>query len=163
MMRRPSSVLALWALVLGALGAVFTLLGLVGAAAAVPMRDGKASDFLPFGLTFLLAGGVCLCADRRKKAARARLLEEGRPVTGRIADVRHHPLINYNIQPFTTLPGRNSPWTALCEYQWEGQTYLLRSPLIWGRPREGARVTVYLDPRRPKRAAVDPDSVPIEL
>ncbi len=162
-MRPPDSCAGLTALVLGALGAAFTLLGLVGEAAAIPMRGGQASDFLPFGLILLAAGGVCLCADRRKKAARARLLAEGRPVTGRIADVRHHLLINYNIQPFTALPRRNSPWTALCKYQWEGQTYLIRSPLLWSRPREGARVTVYLDPRRPKRAAVDLDSVPIEL
>ena len=39
-MRPPDTYAGLLALVLGALGAVFTLLGLVGEAVAIPMRGG---------------------------------------------------------------------------------------------------------------------------
>ena len=162
-MRPPDTYAGLLALVLGALGAVFTLLGLVGEAVAIPMRGGQASDFLPFGLTFLLAGGVCLCADRRKKAARARLLAEGRRVEGRIIAVKHHLFVTFNTRDFINFPGRHSPWTILCAYTWAGQHYAVRSPFLWQEPIEGKPVDIYLDPARPKRAAVDPDSVPQAL
>ena len=35
--------------------------------------------------------------------------------------------------------------------------------LLWGEPQEGAEVLVWLDPDRPGRAFVDPDSVRLDL
>ena len=162
-MRPPDTYVGLIALVLGALGVVFTLLGLAGEAAAIPMRGGKASDFLPFGLTFLLVGGVCLCAARCKKAARARLLAEGRRVRGEVLDVKRHIFVSFNTRDLIQFPGRSSPWTLLCSYSWEGRTYTVRSPFLWQQPANPRSVDICIDPARPGRAAVDLDSVPIEL
>ena len=162
-MRPPDSYAGLIALVLGALGAVFALLGLVGEAAAIPMRGGQASDFLPFGLTFLLAGGVCLGIDRLRAAARARLLAKGRRVQGEVLDVKRHIFVNFNTGDLVNFPGRRSPWTLLCSYTWEDKTYTVRSPFLWQQPANPRSVDICIDPARPGRAAVDLDSVPIEL
>ena len=162
-MRPPDSYAGLIALVLGALGAVFALLGLVGEAAAIPMRGGQASDFLPFGLAFLAAGGVCLGVDRLRAAARARLLAEGRRVRGEVLDVKRHIFVSFNTKDLIQFPGRSPPWTLLCSYTWEGRTYTVRSPFLWQQPANPRSVDICIDPARPGRAAVDLDSVPIEL
>ena len=66
-------------------------------------------------------------------------------------------------QSFVNVPGRNSPWSAVCGYTWGGRDYTVSTGLLWGEPQEGAEVLVWLDPDRPGRAFVDPDSVRLDL
>ena len=139
-MGRPNSRAELCAWVLGLMGAFFLLFG--GAVLLWDIPVGGAGPdwaFLPRGAALLAAGGGC---------ARS---------------VRHHIFVTWNTQSFVNVPGRNSPWSAVCGYTWGGRDYTVSTGLLWGEPQEGAEVLVWLDPDRPGRAFVDPDSVRLDL
>ena len=67
--------------------------------------------------------------------------------------------ITWNENDWINFPGKNSPWSVSCRYTWEGREYTVQSPLIWREPVRSGPVTVYLDAKKPRQAAVDPDSV----
>ncbi len=159
-MKPPSSYSVLIALVLIPLGGLFALLGLLGQAFPFTMRSGEAWQFIPVGLILAAVGGLCILAAAQKKVIQSRLLAGGRPVQGSILEVKHHIFVTYNISSFTNCPGKNSPWTVLCQYTWEGRTYTVRSGFFWRKPSEyDQHPVVYLDPEHPKRAFLDPDSI----
>lgn len=155
----PDSRSQITALVLLALGTLFSVLGLLGYVLDLPMKAGEAQGFLPMGLVILAVGGACDLWARSKKAARTRLLTEGQPVPGEILEIQHHIFITWNENDCINCPGKNSPWSFSCRYTWEGREYTVQSPLIWREPVRSRPVTVYLDAKKPCRAAVDPDSV----
>ena len=63
-------------------------------------------------------------------------------------------------RPRPATPGRNSPWSVRCTYEYGGRTYGVDSGLLWKEPAPGLQhPTVYVDPTRPKRAWVDLDTV----
>ena len=155
----PDSRSQIAALVLLALGTLFSVLGLLGYVLDLPTKEGESGGFLPMGLVILAVGAVCALWARWKKAACTRLLTKGQPVSGEILEIRHHIFITWNENDWTNFPGKNSPWSFLCRYTWEGREYTVQSPLIWREPVRSRPVTVYLDAKKPSRAAVDPDSV----
>ena len=162
-MRRPSSIFSVLAWILMIVGAIFLLFGLAAAALSLPMRNGDPWMFLPVGGVLLLAGGICALIAGQIRRTAARLRRLGVPVTGRVQAVKHHLFISVKQSALTVvnLPGQNSPWSVLCAYTWEGREYTVRSGLLWGQPSEGQHPTVYLDPHRPVRAWVDPDTIRI--
>ena len=147
-MGRPNSRAELCAWVLGLMGAFFLLFG---------------GAFLPIGAALLAAGGGCALACLARRRSQARLRREGTAVSGTVRSVRHHIFVTWNTQSFVNVPGRNSPWSAVCGYTWGGRDYTVAAGLLWGEPQEGAEVLVWLDPDRPGRAFVDPDSVRLDL
>lgn len=163
-MKPPRFACTIVAAVLLALGAVFTLLGALGAfAVPIPTRSGEAWMFLPPGLILLAAGVVLVLSLGRTKRLQARLRAEGVPVPGRVTAIRHHKYTSYGTDP-DFVGYKRSPWTVSCEYQWEGQTYTVRSALLWDKPRAGdQQPTVYLDPNHPKQSFLDPESLQYEM
>ena len=155
----PDSISQIAALILMALGTLFSVLGLLGYVLDLPMKAGEARGSLPMGLVILAVGGACDLWARSKKAARIRLLTEGQPVPGEILEIRRHIFITWNENDWINFPGKNSPWSVSCRYTWEGREYTVQSPLIWREAVRSGPVTVYLDAKKPRRAAVDPDSV----
>ena len=147
-MGRPNSRAELCAWVLGLMGAFFLLFG---------------GAVLPIGAALLAAGGGCALACLARRRSQARLRREGTAVSGTVRSVRHHIFVTWNTQSFVNVPGRNSPWSAVCGYTWGGRDYTVSTGLLWGEPQEGAEVLVWLDPDRPGRAFVDPDSVRLDL
>lgn len=164
-MRPPESRLGIWGLVLGALGGVFLALGTADTLLRLFFRhDATVSAFLPIGGMLWAAWALCRLILLRRRAQRARLLARGHPVQGTVLRVDHHVLINWNLDAFSTFPGQNSPWSILCRYQWAGQSYTVRTPLLWGRPKDGlSSLPVYIDPDRPRQAAVDVEQIPLQL
>ena len=163
-MGRPNSRAELCAWVLGLMGAFFLLFG--GAALLWDIPVGGAGPdwaFLPIGAALLVAGGGCALACLARRRSQARLRREGTVVSGTVRSVRHHIFVTWNTQSFVNVPGRNSPWSAVCGYTWGGRDYTVSTGLLWGEPQEGAEVLVWLDPDRPGRAFVDPDSVRLDL
>ena len=145
-MGRPNSRAELCAWVLGLMGAFFLLFG--GAVLLWDIPVGGAGPdwaFLPIGAALLAAGGGCALACLARRRSQARLRREGTAVSGTVRSVR------------------NSPWSAVCGYTWGGRDYTVSTGLLWGEPQEGAEVLVWLDPDRPGRAFVDPDSVLLDL
>ena len=125
-----------------------------------------------FGGEEVLRAAASLCHDEDTKEAlaclarrrsQARLRREGTAVSGTVRSVRHHIFVTWNTQSFVNVPGRNSPWSAVCGYTWGGRDYTVSTGLLWGEPQEGSEVLVWLDPDRPGRAFVDPDSVRLDL
>ena len=159
-MKEPKSVWEILAPILLILGALFALLGALGLAGiSIPMRSGLQEDFFLIGAGLLAAGGLCALAAWGKRRRQTWLRENGRAVPGEVTAVRHHTTINYG----AVKGRRRSPWSVECRYTWDGQTYTARTPLLWEKPAKGGqRPLVYLDPERPRRAAVDPDSVRME-
>ena len=163
-MRRPASYWEMLTLVLAALGGLFLLLGLWGSAVSMPMRGGSAWLFVPQGLWLLSAAGLCAALAAWQGLVRSRLLRGGTPVRGTVLSVKHHTLVTWNTSSLTSFPGKNSPWTLRCRYTWEGRDYTVTTPFLWNKPREGVQEPViYLDPRHPRRAAVDVDSLTFHL
>lgn len=160
-MRPPDSRSALCAVVFGFLGAAFLILGMGFGGLGLPVRGASS------GWAFLFAGGVCLLiglvcalAVRRCRRREGRLRSAGAAVPGTIVQVYHHVFINWNLEHFSGWPGRNSPWSVRCTYEYGGRTYGVDSGLLWREPAPGLQhPTVYVDPTRPKRAWVDLDTV----
>ena len=163
-MGRPNSRAELCAWVLGLMGAFFLLFGGAVLLWYIPV-GGAGPDwaFLPIGAALLAAGGGCALACLARRRSQARLRREGTAVSGTVRSVRHHIFVTWNTQSFVNVPGRNSPWSAVCGYTWGGRDYTVSTGLLWGEPQEGAEVLVWLDPDRPGRAFVDPDSVRLDL
>ena len=98
-----------------------------------------------------------MCHDVRTPG---RCLSAGVAVPGTIVQVRHHVFINWNLEHFSSWPGQGSPWSVRCTYEYGGRTYGVDSGLLWKEPAPGLQhPTVYVDPGRPKRAWVDPDTI----
>ena len=57
---------------------------------------------------------------------------------------------------------KRHPWTVLCEYRYEGQTYTVRSTFLWDEP-VGSTAKIFLDQERPGQAWVDPRSLQNEI
>ena len=163
-MGRPNSRAELCAWVLGLMGAFFLLFGGAVLLWDIPVGGaGPAWAFLPFGAALLGGGGGCALACLARRRSQARLRREGTVVSGTVRSVRHHIFVTWNTQSFVNVPGRNSPWSAVCGYTWGGRDYTVSTGLLWGEPQEGAEVLVWLDPDRPGRAFVDPDSVRLDV
>ena len=159
-MRRPNSYWELLTLILAVLGGLFLLLGLWGSVSSLPMRGGDAWMFAPLGLWLLSDAGLCAVLAAWRNLIRSRLLRSGTPVRGQVLSVKHHILVTWNTASCTNFPGKNSPWTLRCRYTWEGRDYTVTTPFLWDRPKAGLQAPViYVDPRRPRRAAVDVDSL----
>lgn len=160
-MRPPNSISALCAMTFGLLGAAFLILDVVFGGLGLPVRGASSGwAFLPIGGVCLLIGLVCALAVRRRRRREGRLQSAGVAVPGTIVQVNHHIFINWNLEHFSSWPGRNSPWSVRCTYEYEGRTYGVDSGLLWKEPAPGLQhPTVYVDPTRPKRAWVDLDTV----
>ena len=102
------------------------------------------------GLLLLFAAMPCMLIAQFQGRRREWLRCSGFPVQGRVVRVTHHPSVSYGNQ--------RHPWTVLCEYHYEGQTYTVLSTFLWDKPaKQTARV--YLDQQRPAQAWVDPKSL----
>ena len=160
-MRPPDSISSLCALTFGLLGAAFVVIGTLYGCLGVSIRGASSSwAFLPIGVACLLLGLVCALAVRLRRRRERRLQSTGVAVPGTVIQVRHHIFINWNLEHFSSWPGRNSPWSIRCTYEYEGRTYGVDSGLLWHEPAPGLHhPTVYLDSKRPGRAYVDLDTV----
>ena len=160
-MRPPDSISALCAMTFGLLGAAFVVIGALFGCLGVSIRGAASSwAFLPIGVVCLLIGLVCALAVRRRRRRERWLQSAGVAVPGTIVQVHHHIFINWNLEHFSSWPGRNSPWSVRCTYEYEGRTNGVDSGLLWKEPAPGHQhPTVYVDPTRPKRAWVDLDTV----
>lgn len=154
-MKRPNSFPALWALLLSLIGGGLFLFGLVYTVFSLPMRSGSSWAILLTGGAFLIAGGACALLARRRSRQQTRLREHGTAVPGRSVRVKRHSFVTWN-----ETPGSRSPWSVWCEYDYEGRAYTVRSGFFWTKPSEyDQHPLVYLDPERPQRAVLDPDSI----
>lgn len=160
MVKPPRSVWPMWAGVFLSLGAALCGFGLLAQFAAIPVRSGNAADFLRMGGLCLIVGGACALWSRRNNAIQRRLRRDGTAVSGTVHSVKHHIYVNWNRASFSNAAGHNSPWSVCCEYSYGGRTYTVRSDFLWARPAGGGQCpTIYLDPRRPGRAFIDPDTI----
>ncbi len=159
-MKPPKSYEALLSCLLLALGAVFTLVGLVGNALSIPVRNGDTQDFALFGLPLLVFGAGLLLWSRQRERGWERLRAEGQAVPGKLVPgaVRHHRYVSFGSDGLH----KRSPWTVLCIYRWENRTYSVRSQFLWSPPREDGQPTIYIDPLHPTRAWIDPESLQYE-
>ena len=162
-MGRPNSRAELCAWVLGLMGAFFLLFGGPsccgtsrwggGARLGLPAHRGR-----PAG-----GGGGCPWPAWPGGGARRGCGREGTAVSGTVRSVRHHIFVTWNTQSFVNVPGRNSPWSAVVRvHLGRLGLYRVHRPAVGGAP-GGAEVLVWLDPDRPGRAFVDPDSVRLDL
>lgn len=116
--------------------------------------------FVLFSLLFFLAGTVLFLLCRREGMRNARLRTNGWPVHGGVLRVKHHLLLPRSAA---------GPWTALCQYTYQGRTYTVRSPYLRHAPLTTIeqRPTVYIDKARPHLAYVAPETIrcqePLEL
>ncbi|MBM6681662.1 DUF3592 domain-containing protein [Pseudoflavonifractor capillosus] len=159
-MRPPNSISALCAMTFGLLGAAFVAIGTLYGCLGVSIRGAASSwAFLPIGVVCLLIGLVCALVVRRRRRE-GRLRSAGIAVPGTIVQVRRHIFIRWERESFSSWPGRNSPWSVRCTYEYEGRTYGVDSGLLWKEPAPGLQhPTVYVDHTHPKRAWVDLDTV----
>ena len=159
-MRQPESWSQLCAWTLCLIGGAFVLLGAIWGILGLPVRNGTSWSFLPVGLALLLIGLGFALAARQWSRKQARLLAEGVPVPGEIEKVRHEVFVTWNRDGFTNWPGKNSPWTVRCRYQWEGCSYTVVSGFMWLEPAPGEQCpVVYVDPNCPRLAFVDADTI----
>ena len=85
-----------------------------------------------------------------------RLKAEGVLTTGEVQSIRHLVWINWNTSTFVKRPGQCSPWVVQCSYEYQGQTYIVRSGLFWAKPSfRHQQPAIYFDPHHPTRAYVD--------
>lgn len=156
----PRSMAGLLAGLLTGMGTAFALLGVLFAGLGVPVKGGSPWFFAGLGLVLLGAGGVCALVRHRERARWKRLRAEGVPLPGRVLAVERHTFVTWNVDSFTTLPGRSCPWFVRCGYTLGGREYAVTSEFLWREPLENSpALTVYADPARPRRAWVDPDTL----
>ena len=149
-LRRPASRLELVTIVLSGLSFVFLLIFGLGCIITIPMRSGEPWMLGVIGLLLLFAAIPCTLIAQLQGRRREWLRCGGFPVQGRVVKVRRHLSVNYGSQ--------RHPWTVLCQYRYEGQTYTVRSTFLWTQP-AGQKVKIFLDPERPGQAWVDPKSL----
>ncbi len=144
--------------VLGLMGAFFLLFGGAVLLWDIPVGGRGARLGLPAHRGRPAGGGGVRPGLPGPAAEPGAAAAEGTAVSGTVRSVRHHIFVTWNTQSFVNVPGRNSPWSAVCGYTWGGWDYTVSTGLLWGSPRRGEAL-VWLDPDRPGRAFVDPDSV----
>lgn len=159
----PQYVSQLLALVLGGIGAAFVVMGLLFTGLHLPMRSGESWMFSVVGLGLLAAAGVCLLCYVRRKVCIRRLRERGVRVEHVGCSVEKCMWITWNTRSFTNIPGKNSPWVVRAVYLWEGKRYTVTSPLLWTQPTLVQYPVIYIDPRHPRRACIDPDTLSLSL
>ena len=112
--------------------------------------------YLPWGLGFLLCGGLMFLHMRRKRQLADQLLSKGRRVAARIVRIKRHTTANLSFSSSRGRAAARSPWTVYCEYDLAGKTYSIRTEYLWKQPSPNSPdLTVALDPAAPQRAVVD--------
>ena len=157
-LKRPAGRLEIVWLVLTALGLVFLLICGLGLVFPIPMKNGESWMFGVPGFGLLFAALLCLIVLRRQGRQRNRLRAGGFPVQGRVVRTTCHVTVSYG----TVGARKRHPWTVLCEYQYEGQTYTVRSTFLWDEP-VGSTAKIFLDQDRPGQAWVDPSSLQYQI
>ena len=143
-MKKPDSHAAFFALIFGVVGGLLAAIGLwqMGRAGA-----GYASlGLFQAGVLILMAFGFCMMKAEIQRRHWYDLRRKGEPVQASSVEVVHHTALHW---------GKDSPWTVLCRYTWEGKEYTSRSPLLWAEPHPRQPVTLRIDPKHPKRAWVE--------
>lgn len=113
-----------------------------------------------WGVAFLACGLLMLLQVRRKRRMTAQLLEKGQRAKAKIVRAKHHTTMNLSFSSSRGRAAARSPWTAYCEYQWEGKTYSIHTDYLWGQPwTESPDVEVALDPAAPDKGVVDPQTI----
>lgn len=159
-MSQPESISAFCASLFGWMGGLFAALGVVFWATGIPTTGGPSWFFVLVGGLLLLAGLGCRVKYRWETRRVERLKREGVSVLGRMQAVRHLVWMNWNTSTFVQVPGSCSPWVVLCAYDYQGQTYTVKSGLAWRKPAaSGQRPRIYLDPKNPACAFVDLDTI----
>ena len=148
--RRPASRLEIVTIVLSALAVFFMLIVVLGYVIAILMRSGEPWLLGVTGLLLLFAAMPCTLIAQFQGRRREWLRCSGFPVQGRVFKATHHRSVSYGNQ--------RHPWTVLCEYHYEGQTYTARSTFLWDEP-AGSTAKIFLDRDRPGQAWVDPKSL----
>ena len=144
MLIRPESLFHSFAMALNIMGVTFT---------AMTFWD---LALLPWGIGCLAAGVLMILRIRRKRKEDNRILEEGQRVNAKIVRAKHHTTANLSFSSSRGRAASRSPWTAWCEYQWDGKTYTIRTNYLWMQPwMESPKVEVALDPAAPQRGVVD--------
>lgn len=157
-LKRPAGRLEIVWLVLTALGLVFLLIYGLGLVFPIPMKNGESWMFGVPGFGLLFAALLCLIVLRRQGRQRNRLRAGGFPVQGRVVKTTCHVTVSYG----SAGTRKRHPWTILCEYQYEGQTYTVRSTFLWDEP-VGSTAKIFLDQDRPGQAWVDPSSLEYKM
>ena len=158
-LRRPASRLEIVTIVLTALSFVFLLIYGLSMVATIPMRNGEPGFCGLAGLALLFAAMLCTLVVHWQGLRRERLRCDGFPVQGRIIKAVCHLSVSYGSGAGVR---KRHPWTVLCEYSYEGQTYTVRSTFLWDEP-VGKTAKIFLDQLRPERAWVDPRSLQYKL
>ena len=153
-LRRPASRLEIVNIVLDALALFFLVFFGLGYAAAIPMKSGEPWMLGVTALLLFFAAFPCTVISQLQGRRREWLRCGGFPVQGRVVQVTHHRFVSYGNQ--------RHPWTVLCEYRYEGQTYTVRSTFLWDEP-VGSTAKIFLDQERPGQAWVDPRSLQNEI
>ena len=149
-LHRPASRLEIVNIVLDALALFFLVFFGLGYAAAIPMKSGEPWMLGVTALLLFFAAFPCTVISQLQGRRREWLRCGGFPVQGRVVQVTHHRFVSYGNQ--------RHPWTVLCEYSYEGQTYTARSTFLWDEP-AGSTAKIFLDRDRPGQAWVDPRSL----
>ncbi len=157
-LRRPASRLEIVTIVLSALAFFFVLLFGLGYVIAIPMRSGEPWMLGVTGLLLFFAAMPCMFIANLQGRRREWLRCGGFPVQGLVVKTTRHITVS-----FGSADGRKRhPWTVLCEYRYEGQTYTVRSTFLWDEP-VGSTAKIFLDQERPGQAWVDPRSLQNEI
>lgn len=163
-MRQPPNFFSqLLALVLGGIGVAFVLMGALFTWMDLPIQGGGGWSFSAVGVVLLAAAAVCLVRYRWKKALCRRLRERGVRVEHVSATVEKLVWITWNVRSFTNIPGENCPWVVRCRYRWKDKFYTVTSPLVWTQPAPVQYPVIYIDPKHPQRACIDPDTLSLIL
>ena len=157
--RRPASRLEIVNIVLSALAVFFLLIFGLGQLVSIPMRSGEPWMLGVPGVLMLFAAMPCTLIAQLQGRRREWLRCSGFPVQGRVLKTTCHISVSYGGSVGIR---KRHPWTVLCEYQYEGQTYTVRSTLLWDRP-VGSAAKIFLDQERPGQAWVDPSSLKYEI
>lgn len=152
--RCPASRLEIVTIVLSALAVFFMLIFWLVYVIAIPMRSGEPWMLGVTGLLLLFAAMPCLWIAQLQGRRREWLRRGGFPVQGRVVNSTCHVTVSYG----SVGTRKRHPWTVLCEYRYEGQTYTVRSTYLWEEP-AGSTARIFLDQDRPGQAWVDPGSL----
>ena len=163
-MRQPQTIWSLCTFISGLMGTIFVFLGIIFYITDIPVNGAPNWFFVPIGVISLLVSIVCLTKCRLQERRIKYLKAKGISVAGNIQSVRHLVWINWNTKSFVNWPGQCSPWVVQCSYCYDGQTYTVKSLLLWIKPAaDFQQPIIYLDPRNPAHAYVDMDTIKWEL
>ena len=163
-MRQPQTIWSLCAFIFGLMGIIFILLGTIFYITGVPVNGGPNWLIIPIGAFLLLGGIVCLTKSRLQEQRIKYLKAKGISAVGKIQSVRHLVWINWNTKSFVNWPGQCSPWVVQCSCCYDGQTYTVKSLLLWTKPAtDFQQPIIYLDPYNPAHAYMDIDTMKWEL